>query len=109
MGGGGELILTSWKDQNKRHKTLPKDAFPKLLWEEVGLYESSSLISGFKAAGINLLDQNYVLKRLPDFVSDKNTPKQIANEVVLVILRRNRCLEKTGATKRKRMFNKESR
>ena len=60
-----KLILTSRKGQNKRHAVLRKDAFPKLLkllCDEIGLYENSTFISGFKATGINPLDRIHFQK-----------------------------------------------
>ncbi|XP_012563137.1 uncharacterized protein LOC105847861 [Hydra vulgaris] len=60
--------LTEWKEANRG--SIPKDRFQRLLkkcLDALGEENiSKNLKSGFKAAGIVPLDQNEILKRLPD-------------------------------------------
>lgn len=64
----------AWKktlfDWKKRHRgTVPKEYFPKLLKEALASLkesEANNIKAGFRSCGIFPLDQNQVLKRIPD-------------------------------------------
>nr|CAI5830953.1 unnamed protein product [Callosobruchus analis] len=61
-------ILTSWKMQNQRLTTLPKDTFPYLLSKALRKMDGVSqrnLMSGFYATGIYPINKEKVLSRLP--------------------------------------------
>lgn len=105
-------VLTKWKltGEGRKHKTLIKSAFPKLLCKlkEKLLEkdnESNNLKAGFNKSGLFPVDSNRPKSRLPQpqLMSEAEI-ESAASSAITNILKEMRCPEVSVETRRKKKF-----
>ena len=97
-------ILQSWRRESRIKGSIPKNHFPALSTNLQNTMKADNLKAGFEASGIYPLNQEKVLKRLPDVNKDYDgeTIKEILNEGVIDILTKYCGNDVAGKTNRKR-------
>lgn len=97
-------ILQAWRKtaEGERMKTLPKDAFPRLLRKLVDdclVDKGQNLISGFKACGIYPYNEDEVLKKLP---TENSVNVDIVGEAFLEAVISKRAVNVVPQTQKRR-------
>ena len=100
-------ILLEWKKKDgKKESCVPKACFPKLLkklMEELNKNARNNIVAGFRKTGINPVDQNQVLSRLP--TEGEGEEEEVEKSILDLLKELRYGTTSVNQTKRKKKLN----